>query len=175
MFTCFEGTFRCIKCGTVSETHIQTHLFKTDASNSTRDYGVGESEIIDGLDEFYSLHPWNGQTPLVLAVGDWECRQCGLPYQWAKVTLSVVGSSLALVGRIESIETLVPRNSAALDGVHLVETFLATLRCQLSGAAWSACSVEQRCSLVVTGFRTWCTEVAGIDIDHEPSTITGCP
>ena len=176
MYTCFQGTFRCIKCGTDSETYIQTYLFKTDTSNATHRYGFGESHIIDGLDEFHSLHPWNGQTPLVLAVGDWECLQCGLPYQWAKVTLSVVGSSLGLVGRVESIETLVPRKPAALDGVHLVQPDLATLsgafNCHGDLPAWSACSVEQRCSLVVTGFRAWCAEIPRIDIDHEPTATT---
>lgn len=183
MFTCFQGTFRCIKCGTDSEAYIQTYLFKTDASNASHHYLVGESEIIDGIDEFCSLHPWNGQTPLVIVVGDWHCRQCGLNYQWAKVALSVVESSLGLVGRVESIEMLVPRRPADLNGVHWVQPDLAALSSHLSGnfdcrndmAAWSACSVEQRCSLVVTGFRTWCTEVAGINVDHEPTTITGCP
>ena len=173
MFTCFQGTFRCIKCGTDSEAYIQTYLFKTDASNASHHYLVGASEIIDGLEEFFPLHPWNGQTPLVLVVGEWDCRQCGLTYQWAKVTLSVVGSSLGLVGRIESIETLVPRKPAALDGVHLVQPDLATLNGNYKGiAGWSAWSVEQRCSWVVTGFRTWCAEVAGIDVDHEPTTVT---
>lgn len=172
MYTCFQGTFRCIRCGTDSEAPIQTYLFKTDASNASRRYLVGESEIIDGLEEFFPLHPWNGQTPLVLVVGEWDCRQCGLTYQWAKVTLSVVGSSLGLVGRIESIETLVPREPAALDGVHLVQPDLATLNENYNETdAWSAWSVEQRCSWVVTGFRTWCAEVVGIDIDHEPATI----
>jgi hypothetical protein len=183
MFTCLRGTFRCIRCGTDTEAHIQTYLFKTDASNASHNYVVGESHIIDGLDEFCSLHPWNGQTPLVIVAGDWDCLQCGLCYQWAKVTLSVVGSSLGLVGKVESIETLVPRKPAALDGVHWVQPELAALSSNLSGnfdcrkdiAAWSTCSVEQRCSLVVTGFRTWCAEVAGISVDHEPTTITRCP
>ena len=162
--------------GPISETYIQTYLFKTDASNAAHRYGVGESHVIDGLDEFHSLHPWNGQMPLVLAAGDWECLQCGLPYQWAKVTLSVVQSSLGLVGRVESIETLVPRKPAALDGVHLVEPDLATLssafNCHGDMPAWSACSVEQRCSLVVTGFMAWCAEVARINVDREPTAIT---
>ena len=125
MFTCLQGTFRCFRCGTDSEAYIQTYLLKTDASNASHLYLVGESEIIDGIDEFCSLHPWNGQTPLVIVVGDWDCRQCGLPYQWAKVTLSVVESSSGLVGRVESIETFVPRKPTTFDGVHFVETDLA--------------------------------------------------
>ena len=183
MYTCFEGTFRCIKCGTDSETYIQTYLFKTDGFNAGHHYLVGASEIIDGLNEFCSLHPWNGQTPLFLIVGEWDCRQCGLTYQWAKVTLSVVGSLLGLVGRIDFIETLVPRKPAALDGVHFVEPELAyfsglfrddlnNFDCPKGMTAWSACSVEERCSLVVTGYRAWCAEVAGINIDHEPPTIS---
>jgi hypothetical protein len=185
MFTCFHGTFRCFRCGADSEAHIQTYLFKTDAKNASHSYVVGESHIIDGLDEFCSLHPWNGQTPLVIVVGDWDCPQCGQCYQWARVTLSVVGSSLGLVGRIESIETLVPRKLAALDGVHWIQPDLAALSgvffdggkfdCPKGMAAWSACSVEQRCSLVVRGFRTWCAEVAGINVDREQTTITGFP
>jgi hypothetical protein len=173
---------------TDSEAYIQTYLFKTDATNASHKYGVGESEIIDGLDEFHSLHPWNGQTPLVILVGDWDCRQCGQCLQWAKITLSVVESSktigsIELLGRIESIEALVPRKSDTLDGVHLVEPYLVTVLVTLSGGsfdgkgegsyfdrlvpAWPARSVEQRCSLIVEGFRTWCAEVAGIDIDHK--------
>jgi hypothetical protein len=175
MFTAFHGTCRCFRCGADSEEYIQTYLFKTHYGNASRGYRVGESEIIDGLDEFCPLHPWNGQTPLVIVAGDWGCHQCGLAMQWAKITLSVVRSASTLVGRIESIEALVPRRPEALDGVHLIEPELARLGGAFSErgsysdclAAWSARSVEQRCSMVVTGFRTWCAEVAGIDLDHE--------
>jgi hypothetical protein len=183
MFTAFLGTCRCFRCGADSEAYIQTYLFKTDYSNAMHCYRVGESEIMDGLDEYWLLHPWNGQTPLVIAVGEWGCRQCELDMQWAKVTLSVARSRFVeedelrpgLEGRFESIETLVPTKPDTLDGVHLVEPDLVRLSGFLDGggkggyfdheSAWSACSVEQRCSTLVTGFREWCAQ-AGIDIDH---------
>jgi hypothetical protein len=96
---------------------------------------------------------------------------------------------LGLVGRIESIETLVPREPVALDGVHLVEPELAALSglyldelyafdrgsdsaSPKGPAAWSGCSVEQRCSLVVAGFRSWCAEVAGCNVDDERTAVT---
>jgi hypothetical protein len=136
------------------------------------DYRVGESEIIDCLDDYWPLHPWNGQTPLVIAVEEWDCRQCKL-VQWAKVTLSVAQSGLAenmeLRGRVESLATLAPAKLDALDGVHVVDEWLAR-----SGfddgedddrSVWSACSVEQRCSMLMKAFRKWCTRV-GIDIDR---------
>ena len=109
---------------------------------------LGESDIIDGLEEFLSTSSLEWTSASCPAACEWECLQCGLPYQWAKVTLSVVWSSLGLVGRIESIEDAVPRNPAALDGVHLVQPELATLADSIYGdlPAWSAWSVEQRCS-----------------------------
>src|ERR1700680_235309 len=80
MYTAFLGTCRCFRCKTDSEAYIQTYLFKTDATNASHEYGVGESEIIDGLDDFWSLHPWNGQSPLVIAVGDWHCTAVWTTY-----------------------------------------------------------------------------------------------
>ena len=63
MYTCFEGTFRCIKCGTDSETYIQTYLFKTDGFNAGHHYLVGASEIIDGLNEFAHFIPGMDKRP----------------------------------------------------------------------------------------------------------------
>ncbi len=165
-FTHFKATLRCLRCGSDSDSSIQTYLFKERDFNWAQDYRVGDSEAIDGLGEFDPLHPWNGQSPLVLAVGDWYCKQCRLSWQWAKVTLSTSETSTGLIGSITSIETLVPTKSSDLDGVHLIEPDLMGLS-GLRLEAWDALSVEQRCSAIVAGFRNWCIEVAHVD----PSAI----
>jgi hypothetical protein len=141
-------------------------LFKERDFNWAQDYRVGDREAIDGLVEFEPLHPWTGQTPLVLAVGDWYCKQCHLSWQWAKVTVAMSETSTELIGSIKSIETLVPTKSSAFDGVHLIEPDLMGLS-GLRAAAWNALDIEQRCSTIVAGFRNWCIEVAHVD----PSAI----
>ena len=78
-----------------------------------------------------------------------------------------------LIGHVHSLETFVPRTPSAFDGVHWVSNDLA----EQSGlwgkprdwkkgdAAWLAHSVEERVALMVAGYRTWCSEVAHVDID----------
>lgn len=63
------GRFRCVKCGMESEACIQTKLFRSEAENSNREYRVGESELVDGIDDYFPLFPWNGSEPLVVAIG----------------------------------------------------------------------------------------------------------
>jgi hypothetical protein len=165
-FTHFAATLRCLRCGSDSESNIQTYLLKERDFNWAQDYRVGDTEGIDGLDEFEPLHPWNGQTPLVLGVGDWYCKQCHLSWQWAKVTVSISETSTGLIGSIKSIETLVPTKISDFEGVHLIEPDLAGLS-GLTAAAWNALSIAQRCSAIAAGFRNWCIEVAHVD----PSAI----
>ena len=99
---------------------------QTDASNASRRYLVGKSEIIDGLKSSSHFIP---ESTKATRPSRWRM---GLPSVCTTLPMgegyrSVVWSSLGLVGRIELIETLIPRNSAALDGVHLVELELVKL------------------------------------------------
>jgi hypothetical protein len=164
VFTNLLGTFRCLRCAVEQDTRIQTYLFKTTFDNTSCDYRVGDAEAVDGLDEFDELHPWDGRSPLVLAVGDWDCRTCGLPWQWAKLTLSVEDAGAALMGRIEALESLVPETPRAFDGVHRVQPWLA----DLAGfnveqrVAWADLSPAARCEAMAAGFNAWRIEVAGM-------------
>lgn len=99
-FTYFLANFRCLRCGRYSESRIQTYLFKEQDNNWAQDYRAGDREAIDGLHEFEPLYPWDGQTPLVLAVGDWACRHCDQSWRWAKVTLSMSETSAGFIGSI---------------------------------------------------------------------------
>ena len=187
VFTLLTGTFRCLKCWAESERRIQTYLFKTDFHNNARCYDVGDSEVIDGIDEFDPLWPWDGQSPLVIAIGDWDCRQCGLSYQWAKLTLEVSHSSAGLIGTVKSVETLIPVTVDALLGIHGLEPHLAALSWGFGEGVedyhwpignkgdlgWATVPVEQRCSLLVSGFRAWCIEVARVDPAEIPPTASG--
>lgn len=161
--------FRCLRCGMDSEASIQTKLFRTEADNSSREYRVGDSEIVDGMEDYCPLYPWDGSEPLVAAVGDWSCRHCDLGGQWAKLVLTVkerTPSSGEFSASIKELSRLVPIRPSALDGVHLVESWLA----ELSGSwgtgsdydwaagrdKWLGLPASERCERVAAGFRTWC-------------------
>ena len=163
MFTIFRSVLHCMRCGADSEAAIQTYLFETNRDNNMRDCRVGDQEVIDGLSDFVALYEWNGRAPLVLVVGDWECRQCQLAWQWAKVTLGIVESS---PGRIDSIETFLPIAAGAFDGVHFVEGWLPYLThgAEQDNGDWRARPAQERCSAMAAGFRAWCVEVAGLDL-----------
>lgn len=171
MFTYLRGRLRCVRCGGESDAAIQTYLFRTDAKNCGCEYRVGNSEVMDGLDQFYPLYPWDGRVPLVLGVGDWDCARCSLNWQWARVGLEVTRRSETLTGTVTAVETLVPWEPASLTGIHRVEPDLAELSefpASRRGdwrdwlAAWSAQPVAARCDAVARGFRAWCREVAGV-------------
>jgi hypothetical protein len=93
MCTAFRGTCRCFRRQSDSEAYIQTYLFKTDATNASHEYGVGESEIIDGLGYFWPLHPWNGQSPPVIAVGDWHCSSVDNIFSGRRPVVQAVAAS----------------------------------------------------------------------------------
>jgi hypothetical protein len=162
VFTSLLGTPRCMRCGLEQEARIQTYLFKTGYDNAGRDYSVGESEVVDGLEEFDPLYPWDSASPLVLAIGDWDCKACGLSNQWAKLTLSTDGAGEEFIARIEALETFTPWAAEAFAGVHGVEPWLADLaRFNIERAArWADQTPEQRCEAMAAGFNAWCAEVA---------------
>lgn len=172
-FVNFKGSFECVRCRMTSDINFQTKLLRSEADNWSREYRVGDSEVVDGLEDYCPLDPWDGCLPLVVAVGDWDCDHCGLNCQWAKVVLTVAQTGAGLVGTIRELSGLEPRQSADLAGVHFIDPYLA----ELSGlwasqphynwheglARWQECSVKERCEQVAAGFRLWCREVAGID------------
>lgn len=170
-----RGEFVCVRCGGVSDPPIQTKLLRTDADNFLRDYRVGDSEVMTGLDDFYPLHPWDGSSPLVVAVGDWGCDHCGLAWQWARVVFDVRRSEPHLTITIRELSTLHPQLPSDLDGVHFVKDELAFLSGLWEALDWTeawdrwqACSLTERCERVSVGFRDWCREVAGVPLRSIP-------
>ncbi len=173
LFVHFRGGFECIRCRKTSDTYFQTRLLRHDADNWSRHYGAGDSEILVGLEDYCPLYPWDGSSPLIVAVGDWECEHCNLNWQWAKAVFEVAHTGGELLGTIRELAGLQPLRAADLTGVHFVEPELAMLsglweqsfRNWLEGVArWLASSVEERCERVAAGFRQWCREVAGVDL-----------
>jgi len=164
VFTNLLGSVRCMRCGLEQEARIQTYLFKTGYDNAGADYRVGQSEVVDGVDEFDPLYPWDGASPLVLAIGDWDCDGCGLSWQWAKLTLSTDGAGPEFTARIEAFETFTPWSAEAFAGVHGVEPWLADLaRFNIERPVpWTDRSPAERCAAMATGFNAWCVEVAKI-------------
>jgi hypothetical protein len=171
VFTNFKGQLRCVRCAAVSDAVIQTYLFRTTAENAGREYRVGDSEAVDGLEEFYPLHPRDHRSRIVLGVGDWACDHCSLNWQWARVTLDLSRRGDELSGTVTAVDALMPWTPAALEGVHRVEPDLAELstfparplidRREWLGE-WAAKPVATRCSAIASGFREWCREVAGV-------------
>lgn len=173
LFVYFQGDFECIRCRRISDGWIQTKLLRTEADNTARPYRVGDAEVMDGLDDYCPLHPWDGRSPLCVAVGDWDCDHCGLNWQWARAVFEVRAEAGGLSATIRELAGLQPRGAAELEGVHFVEPDLA----ELSGlwapphdswpeglARWQASAVPERCERVAAGFRSWCREVAGVDL-----------
>jgi hypothetical protein len=179
LFVYFQGRFECVRCRRMSDACIQTKLLCSQADNSSRPYGVGDSEVLDRLDDYCPLHPWDGRSPLVVVVGDWDCAHCGLNWQWAKAILEVTQVFGRLVATLRELSGFQPGQASELTGVHFVEADLA----ELSGLwerpprynrpegflRWQAYPVPERCERVAAGFRSWCREVAGVDITAEPA------
>lgn len=180
LYVYFRGELECIRCQRLSDALIQTKLLHTDADNFLRSYRVGDSEVMvmDGLDDFCPLYPWDGGSPLVMAVGDWACDHCSLNWQWARVVLDVRPGESHPTVSIRDLSTFRPWQPSDLDGVHFVEPDLA----ELSGLwasppsynwsegwdRWQACSLTERCERVSVGFRDWCREVAGVSPRSTP-------
>lgn len=172
LFVHLSGRFECIRCRKVSDAWFQTKIFRTDVDNSSHTYSVGDSEVLDGLDDYCPLHPWDGTSPLVVAVGDWDCNYCSLNWQWAKAVFALRGPSQPTMATVTELSTLQPFQTSDLDGIHYLQSDLAELS-GLFGEGrtfnwptglinWKACSVGERSERVANGYRLWCQEVAGV-------------
>lgn len=176
-FVHFKGNLKCIRCGLSEETLFQTKLLRSDAETCFNTYEVGDTEEIDGLEDFLPLNPWPGispltswlgEMPLVVVAGEWDCR-CGLSPQWAKVTFGVKRRSGDLYGTIKDISALVPDRESLKD-VHYVEYMLAQFadfwpsgNWQAGQQRWNSESIESRRLAIEDGFRKWYREVANVN------------
>jgi hypothetical protein len=174
-FVILCGKLNCLRCKSETDADLDTKLLRSEADNSMKEYRFGDTELIEGLDDFLfcPLYPWNGESPLVVVVGEWGCRKCGLGWQWAKAVFQVDRSNGKLQGTIRELSTFVPSSPQTYDGVHFVENWHAELsNFWKSGKdynwfegqkVWMACTVQERCERMVGGFKTWCREIAKID------------
>jgi hypothetical protein len=184
LFVNLHGAFECIRCRRVSDALIQTKILRHEADNSCREYGVGDTEVLVGLDDYCPLLHWSGGSSLVVAVGDWDCSFCGLNWQWARAVLDVHRGAGPPVATIRELSGLRPWLGADLAGVHFVEADLAKLsdlwprppahNWSEGLTRWSACPVPERCERVAAGFREWCSEVAGVGTAAEPARAPDC-
>ena len=160
LFVTLNHEFKCIRCGSSDERSIQTKLLRTVPENSCQLYRVGDTEVIDGLDDYFQLLAWRPHEPLVVVVGDWDCSDCQLNWQWAKAIFEINPSADGLSAKIVDLSEIQPLQPDELAGVHYVESDLA----ELSGVVeeWDSLSVQARCEQISTGYRKWCVEVAGI-------------
>ena len=167
------NSLRCLRCGNESEAWIQTKLLRNDADNCGRVYRVGDSEIVDGIEDYCALHPWDGSGPLAIAVGDWSCVHCSLAWQWAKLVLTAnqpQTCSLEFSATIRELSPLVPWRASDLTGIHFVESWLAECsglwgkgtdyNWSVGQVKWDGLPVDERCERVASGFRSWYREVA---------------
>lgn len=170
LFVYLQSRFKCVRCQKESNTVIQTKLLRAERDNASRTYVVGESEILDGLDDYCALHPWNGTSPLVVAVGDWDCDHCRLAWQWARAVFKVLAPQ-PMVVTLTELTTLQPLRSEDLEGINYVEGDLAELsdlwerppryNWPAGLANWNACSIAERSERLSAGYRQWCREVSG--------------
>ncbi len=172
-FVHLQGRFECVRCGKVSNAAIQTKLMRSGIDNSSHSYQVGDSEVLDGLSEYCPLHPWDGKSPLVVAVGDWDCGHCGLNWQWAKAVFTIEAYAQPIAVTLIELSVLRPSRIEELSSVNFVEPALAELsglwdqrprydwRAGLDN--WHACSVAERSERIAGGYRSWCREVAGVN------------
>lgn len=150
---------------------MQTYLYKTDGANNGNTYQVGQSNEIDGLGCYLPLSPWDGQSPLVVLVGDWDCEHCGLNWQWARVVFDVTAGNPHPIGTIREIVGMQPLCRDDFRGIHFVEPDFAELICfgeeprsgwQEFKQRWDAMTLSERIAGVTAGFRSWSASVAGI-------------
>src|ERR1700728_4653976 len=129
LFVYLSGRFRCIRCRVEVDASFQTKLIRAEVDNCSREYRVGDSERIDGLDDFNPLEPWDGHGPLVVAIGDWDCPRCSLTWHWARLVLAVNNrGSEGMLGTIEELSVLIPSRDEDLRGVHFIVDELAALK-----------------------------------------------
>jgi hypothetical protein len=160
LFVTLDGDFECVRCGYNSERSIQTKLLRTAPENSCHPHRVGDTEIIDGLDDYAPLFAWYRTELLVVVVGDWGCPNCQLNWQWAKVVFNVNERNDVLDATIASLSGFQPYQPNDLIGVHYLEFDLAAL--SDATEKWGSLTIESRCDLVASGYRSWCAETAGI-------------
>ncbi len=122
-----SGSIRVRPLSGMSDAWIQTKLLRHEADNASRAYGIGDSEVLVGLEDYCPLHPWGGSSPLTVAVGDWACGHCGLNWQWAAVVFEVSAAGDRQVVTLCDLIGLQPCRPDKLDGVHFVEADLAEL------------------------------------------------
>jgi hypothetical protein len=176
-FVNLVGEFTCVRCRRLSAACIQSKLLRHEADNSCREYRVGDSEVLVGLEDYCPLDPWDGQSLLVVVVGEWDCEHCGLSWQWAKAEFRVRLEAGESVATLRHLICFQPWQPADLDGVNYAEACLA----ELSGMwapppqynwhegleLWQACPLSERRERVAAGYRAWCHQVAGVDPDAE--------
>jgi hypothetical protein len=152
---------------------IQTKLLRSEIDNNSHCYQVGDSEVLDGLSDCCPLHTWDRKSPLIVAVGDWDCAHCGLNWQWAKAVFTVEAFAHPIAVRLIELSVLRPSRNEELSCVNFVEPDLA----ELSGlwdqptrydwcaglVNWRACSVAERSERIAGGYRSWCGEVADVN------------
>ncbi len=179
LFVHLVGNFECLRCRRKSTDRIQTKLLRHEADNSCRDYRVGDAEELVGLGDYCPLDPWDDRSPLVVVVGEWDCRNCGLGWQWAKATFEVRPVAGDPIATLRELVDFRPWQAADLVGVNFADEWLAAFSgLWASGAKynwfegieqWRARPLAERRERVAAGFRQWCREIAGVSHEAEPN------
>ena len=178
LFFYLVDRFECVRCRRVSNVYIQNKLLRHEADNSSREYRVGDVEKLVGLDDYCPLDPWDGRSPLVVAIGDWDCEHCRLNWQWARATFELQPASGDPIAILRELINFQPRQPSDLIGVHYAESELAELsgfwtsppgyNWQEGFERWTACPLAQRREHLAAGYRQWYREF----IEGQPGTET---
>jgi hypothetical protein len=149
---------------------MQTKLLHVTCENSMREYRVGDSAIIDNLEDCCAIYPRHGDD-LRAVLGPWWCPVCGFDYQWASVCFEVIGPSndTGVPVTIQSIESFVPTDPQTLDGVHYVGFDLAEFSEYRSGFSpaeiitrFEKLPIEQKIDQIIAGHGRWLREILSI-------------
>jgi hypothetical protein len=167
LFVHVLGKLHCLRCHAEAEARIQTKLFKVGFWNSANDYCVGDTEEVElsRMNDYAPLYDWGSTDNLVVVMGEWTCSYCSLSWQFAKVILGISYSETGcMLGSIKSISTFAPIQLQDFAGVHRVdEEFVLHGEFQ-TDQDWLNALTEVRCARMLSGFHTWCREVAGVEL-----------
>jgi hypothetical protein len=139
--------------------------------NSYREYRAGSRAVVDGLFDYWPLHPPLQGGPLHVVAGDWDCGSCGLNYQWARVVLepdvlpeapdvSRGEPTGPLPAVIAAVETFVAETEEAFSGIHYLCEDLALLAGNWDRDGFQRLPVDKRIRDIVRGYRDWYQQVA---------------
>jgi hypothetical protein len=160
---------QCLNCKSTNAACVQTKILQVNYANSARDYFAGDKVFIDGLADFCPIFPWRKGDLLCVVIGEWSCKKCGVPYQWAVVSFELIGepdSSDGFPAVIKSVDSFVPDTLDSFKNVHYVQNILAEFVNYPRVTSFAATidyfrelPIEEKIDQIISGHRRWLHDV----------------